>query len=65
MKQTNRHKSKLENYQITITRLSANQTRITEKPVKLFHKCININVIHMSVLRNTYDHKNETSTRMI
>ena len=36
-------------YQITITHLFENQTRITWKPVKLFHKCTYINAINMSV----------------
>ena len=34
---------------MTITGLFENQTCITKKPVKLFHKYINGNVIHMSV----------------
>ena len=47
-KQINKQKNKLQNYQIPITPLFENQTRMTQKSVMLFHKHININVIHMS-----------------
>ena len=45
-KQTKKQTTKLSNYNNS---LFETEIRITQKPVKLFHKCININVLHMSV----------------